>query len=145
MATAYVIDRQSVVSESFDDDTILINFATGTYFSLRGTAPFIWNTLQTPVTIEKIVAMVASNPADAQDAVSEMIETLVAEQCLLPVEIGESEIIDASTQPRTEPYTPPIIETFRDLQELITIDPVHEVEDDDGWPRRRPDIALDRG
>lgn len=87
--------------------------------------------------------MVAANPADARDAVREMIETLIAEQCVLPVEVDEAKITEVPGQPQIEPYTPPIIETFRDLQELITIDPVHEVEETDGWPHRRPRIALD--
>jgi|SRR5579862_3399825 len=143
MAIAYVSNHQSVVSETFDDDTILINFVTGTYFSLRGAAPIIWNSLQTPTTIEKIAATLAANPADARDAVREMIETLIAEQCVLPVEVSEAEIAALPEGPQIKPYTPPIIETFRDLQELITIDPVHEVEDNDGWPHRPPRITLD--
>ena len=141
MAQAYVSNLQSVVSENFDDDTVLINFLTGTYFCLRGTAPYIWNSMQTPMTIDRIAAMVTANPADARDAVREMIETLVAEQCVLAVEIDDAEIGDLP-EPLVDSYKPPIIETFRDLQELITIDPVHEVEDD-GWPRRPPRVAVD--
>lgn len=143
MARAYVSNLQSVVSENFDNDTVLINFLTGTYFCLRGTAPFIWNSMQTPMTIERIAAMVAADPAEARDTVREMIETLVAEQCVLPVEVDEAEIGDLPRQAQVMSYTPPVIETFRDLQELITIDPVHEVEDNDGWPHRPPRIALD--
>jgi hypothetical protein len=39
-------------------------------------------------------------------------------------------------QTTSTPYTPPIIEVFHDLQELISIDPVHDVDEVDGWPHR---------
>jgi hypothetical protein len=137
MGQAYVSNRQSVVSEKFDDDTVLINFVTGAYFSLRGTAPYIWNALETPTTIERVAALLSADPA-TQEAVRATIETLVAEGCVLPVEVHESELHNrAGEQPWSGAYTPPIVEVFHDLQELITIDPVHEVDDSDGWPRRR--------
>jgi hypothetical protein len=34
------------------------------------------------------------------------------------------------------PFEPPILERFDDMQELLLLDPVHEVSDEEGWPAR---------
>jgi len=35
--------------------------------------------------------------------------------------------------PVTIAYAPPVLETFSDMQDLLLLDPIHEV-DDAGWP-----------
>jgi hypothetical protein len=40
---------------------------------------------------------------------------------------------------RPAPWAAPALETFTDMQELILLDPVHEVEPGQGWPVARPD------
>lgn len=142
MAEAYVSNAQSVLSETFDDDTVLVNFVTGNYFSLRGAAPVIWSLLQSPTTAERIAAAIADDPSIALGDVRTMIETLVAEDCVLTVNIDESKLTDLPKQSLNGSYSPPVLETFRDLQELITIDPVHEVDDDGGWPHRPARLGL---
>jgi hypothetical protein len=36
-----------------------------------------------------------------------------------------------------------VVEAFEDLQELISIDPVHEVDPMQGWPHRPASVQLD--
>ena len=40
-------------------------------------------------------------------------------------------------------YEEAVVECFEDLQELIAIDPVHEVDPMQGWPHWPPSITLD--
>ena len=40
-------------------------------------------------------------------------------------------------------FEEPLVEAFEDLQELIAIDPVHEVDPLQGWPRRPAAVQLD--
>jgi hypothetical protein len=134
MATAYLQNSESVTSETFDDDTVLINFLTGTYFSLRGSAPAIWRLLESPISLEKVVEAVSGDSSGAREAIQRMLDVLVAEDCVRNVEVDASAM--AMPQTTSTPYTPPIIEVFHDLQELISIDPVHDVDEVDGWPHR---------
>ena len=39
-----------------------------------------------------------------------------------------------------KPYEPPVLETYTDMQDLVLLDPVHEV-DATGWPHPKPDVA----
>ena len=142
MVTAYVANTESVTSETFDEDTVLINFMTGTYFSLRGSAPFVWRLLQLPATTDRIIASVVEDPDIAREAVRTMLDTLVAENCVLTVQVAEADLGELPKH-LEGPYTPPVIESFHDLQELIVVDPVHEVDQIDGWPHRPPPFGLD--
>jgi hypothetical protein len=138
MANAYVQNSESVTSETFDDDTVLINFLTGAYFSLRGSAPAIWSSMQTPISLDKIVEAVPEDATGARAAIERMLEVLVAEDCVRKIQVDESEMGQICSM--NVPYEFPKIEVFRDLAELISIDPVHEVDDDDGWPHRTPTL-----
>src|SRR5262249_31369023 len=113
---------QSVTSETFDqetcdEETVLINFVTGFYFSLRGSASLIWRLLKTPITLDELLAAVVDDPSAAHDVVQAMIDRLIAENCVQGVQVGESEI-SRSHEPIYKAYTPPIVEAFHDLKEL---------------------------
>jgi hypothetical protein len=145
MAVAYLRNAQSVVSETFEDDTVLINFEKGTYFSLRGSAPRIWDLLSDrPMTLEAIVAaVVGAASAEESAKVQSMLDTLATEGCVLVGEAGQSPSVgqSAGRQP-DEPFEPPLVQAFHDLKELIVIDPVHEVDEFDGWPNRPGPLAI---
>ena len=142
MATGYVQNAESVTSETFDEDTVVINFLTGTYFSLRGSGPGIWSLLQAPTSLDGILAALVTDPNAARGEVQAMLDHLAAENCVQIVDIEERESGESPTRGNV-PYTPPIVETFHDLQELIVVDPVHEVDQIDGWPHRPPPFNLE--
>jgi len=75
----YKQNDEHVAAEEFDGEFVLINFARGTYFSLRHAAVDVWRQFRN-----------GANP----------------------------------------------VEVYSDLQDLIVLDPVHEVDYATGWPRR---------
>ena len=142
MSTGYLQNTESVTSEVFNEDTVVINFLTGTYFSLRGLAPHVWALLQTPTSLEEILASVGGETPDARASIQEMLDVLIGEDCVRSVDVVPTD----SGSPRSQvmvPYTPPVVEVFHDLQELIVVDPVHEVDETDGWPHRPPPFRLE--
>jgi hypothetical protein len=143
MTTAYVAKRDSVVCEKFDDEAVLINFETGTYFSLRGTAPEIWALIQSATTIDHIAERLRAKEPGARHAIEAMLAQLVAESCVTTRDIDEGDPGNGS-EPLADakPFTPPVVQAFHDLQELIVVDPVHEVDATDGWPNRPPPFGL---
>lgn len=38
--------------------------------------------------------------------------------------------------PSPVPFEPPVLEKYTDMQDLLLLDPIHEV-DDTGWPKRK--------
>jgi hypothetical protein len=148
MPVCYVANSASVAHEAFDEETVLINLERGTYFSLRGSAPSLWLLLQQPVSAEGLVGLLArelsSLPPDAGALIAAMLEQLETEGCLLKLETDEQ--LPADLAPLAAlggVLAPPEVQGFHDLQELIVIDPVHEVAEFDGWPHRPPPFALD--
>jgi hypothetical protein len=144
MTVIYAQNAESVTSETFDEDTVVINFLTGTYFSLRGSATLIWSHLQTGSSLDDILTSVGSDAAVARAEVQTVLDLLIAENCVIVFPGGE-----AGTKPRLNnkdgapTYTSPVVEVFHDLQELIVIDPVHEVDEFDGWPHRPPPFEME--
>jgi Coenzyme PQQ synthesis protein D (PqqD) len=148
MPVCYVANTVSVAHEAFDEETVLINLERGTYFSLRGSAPALWLLLQQPVSVEGLVGVLAQAvpglPEDAGAMIGTMLAQLETEGCVLRLDVPEQLPTDLSPLALLGGrFSRPDVETFHDLQELIVIDPVHEVADFDGWPHRPPPFALD--
>src|ERR1700746_2628178 len=143
MATAYVANSSSVVYEKFDEEAVLINVETGVYFSLRGSAPRIWALLQSPSTLDGIVLQMGATESGAREAIEAFLGELVAQSCVLTRQVEEIEIVGSPAPAgAADAFEPPILQAFSDLQELIVVDPVHEVDARDGWPHRPPAFGL---
>ncbi len=145
MTECYVANLAAVAHEAFEEETVLINFERGTYFSLRQSAPAIWAMLQTPVTPAAIADALASAhgvlPAETPEALAGMLDRLCEEGCVLRTDAGTA----ATCAPVAAAggFALPVIEAFHDLEELIAIDPVHDTHEFIGWPHRPPAYALE--
>jgi|HubBroStandDraft_1064217.scaffolds.fasta_scaffold00391_25 hypothetical protein len=147
MSICYVANTACVAHEAFDEETVLINLERGTYFSLRQSAPSLWLLIQQPASVEALLLVLAREllelPPDATEMITAMLETLHAEGCVLKFEAVPALSADSTAIARLGGVlTAPIVQSFHDLQELIVIDPVHEVHEFDGWPHRPPPFAL---
>jgi len=98
--------------------------------------------LETPVSLDEILNAISGDTTDARDAVKTTIDRLISEICVQTIEISETRVGPRRVQAPT-PYAPPIIDIFHDLQELIVVDPVHEVDEIDGWPHRPPPFRVE--
>jgi Coenzyme PQQ synthesis protein D (PqqD) len=129
-------------SEVFADETVIIDFERGTYFSLRGCASAIWSLLQSPTSIGEIVeaargALSRKPPDDLEPVLAAFIAQLV-----------EHDLVRESTETPATPIVteeillnlaePPSLEVYSDLAELIAMDPVHEIDALTGWPNLPP-------
>jgi hypothetical protein len=136
----YTTKVPMLVSRQFEDEVILANFETGVYYSLTETAADIWIGLNSGATIEDIVAALARhNSADVVDRetlVKTFVDELLTEKILLPCED------DVDPQPWTphfsNSFSPPVLNRFDDLRELLFLDPVHDVSEA-GWPTQAKD------
>jgi hypothetical protein len=136
-AMQHRINNPSVISESIDGEVVVIQLATGTYYSLQGTAARIWDAAASGRTADEVAKdLAASFDADGVEVSREVdafLGTLVAEGLLIAGEVDPSPPVleELAVQ---QPWTMPALETFTDMQDLILLDPVHEVEPTRGWP-----------
>jgi len=124
-----------VAHERVEDEVIAINLATGTYFSLCDSAADAWSLLIDGAEVASVSAALAE--AHGLDAAETLMDVRVYADALVDAGLL-IEDSDASALPVGRPtfsgaYLPPTIERYDDMEELLLLDPIHEV-DDAGWP-----------
>jgi len=147
MKDCFVANLAAVAHEAFEEETVLINFERGTYFSLRQSAPAIWAMIQDPMTLDDVLASLAGAhgplPPEAAEAVAAMLDRLCEEGCALRTEAERRPLTAQGNGNGGGSFALPLVQAFHDLEELIAIDPVHETNEAIGWPVRAPDYKVE--
>ena len=139
-AGRFRMNSPPVVYETVDHETIVVNLDTGSYYDLNESGGYVFGLLERGSTIPDLAQHTAARygieAAAAQTAVEELLATLVEEQLAVRAD-GESP--EAAAPPAVDsaarPFAAPVINKYTDMQELLLLDPVHEV-DEAGWPSR---------
>ncbi len=130
------VTSANIVNETFDDETVVVNLDAGTYFSLTRLASAVWVALPGS-TVDEIVDQLV----DRYDAGREAIEPPVRAFVEALVDEGLVGPADGRTPARTplppvpDTFEAPAFEKFDDMQDLLLLDPIHDV-DPSGWPTR---------
>jgi hypothetical protein len=85
-----------------------------------------------------LVARHAGDEEEVRRSTQNLVEELVAESLIVP-DASASPGASTDTTSTAEPLTPfvrPVLERYTDMQELLLLDPIHDV-DETGWPRRK--------
>jgi len=127
------IDRPHVIDEIFEGEVIVVNLNLGNYFSLQGTAAELWQRISAGEAVPAILAdWSARFDVAAESDVEAFLARLVEEQ-LLAEGAGPAEGEGAF---RAAAYAAPVLEKYTDMQELLLLDPIHDV-DPMGWPAKQ--------
>jgi len=142
-----ISNSAQISAESFETEVVVIHFLKGTYFSLRGASMALWAWLQTgadEATLAELLAARYGLAAEQGRAETEKVVALL-KQFDLVIESGlpapPRDAYTAGAGPAG--FEESVVEAFEDLQELISIDPVHEVDPMQGWPHRPATVQLD--
>ena len=129
-------NEPTIAFEVLDDDVVLINFDTGAYYSIAGCGADIWSGLLGGMTVAEIAdrlsASVAMDKHQVTGEVERFINDLVKEQLIVSAD-GNAPAATAQDTEFTTTFTPPQLQKFTDMQDLILLDPVHDVSEE-GWP-----------
>lgn len=147
-AVRFRSNSPNVVHEIFDDEVVVVNLDTGRYFSLRESSAAVWNMAITGATIEEMAAWFTSfhtTPAPAiEQAVNELVNTLLEQHLLVPSHDAHTFVAPSATPARIDgPFMLPPLQVFTDMQDLLLLDPIHEV-DEGGWPLAKPQSDTGR-
>jgi hypothetical protein len=135
----YRVNSPQVISETVGGETIIVNLASGHYFSLQGTAVDIWQGVERGEAAESIVLELEqryeAGDGEIGAAVQKLLDEFAAAELLVADANGAGTVATASAQDVGErvPFVTPSFSTFTDMQDIILLDPVHEV-DTRGWP-----------
>jgi len=131
-----------VIQESFDSETVIVNLRIGVYFSLDPAGQPLWDLIGKGATEEELSSLwqktygVGGN--ESQHVVRVFLQELYREQLIT----GDlTEILSESVTPPAATALRPALQKFTDLQDLLMLDPIHDV-DERGWPHAKPDAET---
>ncbi|HLM23249.1 MAG TPA: PqqD family protein [Propionibacteriaceae bacterium] len=140
----YRVNHPQVINEMIDGEAIIINLVSGSYYTLDSLGGEVWELLEKSPSVDDIVTQLSFR-YDASDdvirsAVENLLEQLSREQLIAPDDISgaASSLPSGSRSAQLLPFRAPRLEKFTDMQDLILLDPVHEV-DSRGWPHASAD------
>jgi Coenzyme PQQ synthesis protein D (PqqD) len=142
---SYCVNEPSVISEVIDGETVVLNFESGHYYSFNPTASEIWLRLcagsPVPAVIEWVARRFAVEPAaDVETEVAAFVRRLEEERLIRRATPNATDApsappaVDPSAGPLAS-FSSPTFEKFTDMEELLLLDPIHEVGES-GWPRK---------
>jgi hypothetical protein len=141
LSARYRLAGTEVVSESVDGELLIINLADGTYYSSDGAGDQIWALLVKHATLVDIAAWLGArygaDSAEMQRTVLDFVEELEREQLVVPY-VGDAPPAPGLPSGSGQAFRPPVLHKFTDFQDLLRLDPVHEVDRSAGWPHAKP-------
>jgi hypothetical protein len=126
--SSVVINRPSVIFDTQGEETVVIDLGTGRYFRLDGPSTRVWRLFEGAVEPRALV-----EASDDPSTVGPQIERIVAE-------LRDAGLLRAATDDdpgaAVEPWTFDgfTLEVFTDLEDILGLDPIHEVDAERGWP-----------
>ena len=148
------INVPKIVHETIDGETVILNLDKGNYYSLVGIGADIWAFIENDATVGSIIEKISNNyqgeRGDIDVAINKFVSELMQEGLVIPdnennPENEESSHIQVQTglnenKPSFEALK---LNKYTDMQDLLLLDPIHEVDDKKGWPTINPDESLE--
>jgi Coenzyme PQQ synthesis protein D (PqqD) len=133
------VNATRIINETIEGEVVMIDLVSGNYYTLDDVGTEIWALLERGCSRDAIVAAIEERyegeRATIEESVGGFLDDLERDELILQSDVDES------TSPRPAlngpgegaPFRPPKLEKYTDMQDLILLDPVHEVGER-GWP-----------
>jgi len=135
------VNTPNVVHETIDGEAILLDLNTGNYFSLDGSGAVIWDFIDKYGLWSKAIEIMKSANTESENLISDSVTAFVQELFDERLVVAMLDGVDDAIAPEIEEqlkttacnFTPPKVNKYSDMQDLLLLDPIHEV-DEKGWP-----------
>ncbi len=141
------VSGPQVVSEIIDGEAIIIDLVSGNYYTLSDAGADIWASVQEGVQIREIIGRLTVKYEGEYEAIQlaamNLLDELAVEALIRSDGVEGGDAASAAELSKTEapgklPFVPPVLQKYTDMQELLLLDPIHEV-DASGWPKLADD------
>lgn len=139
MGKYYEINAPAVISEPMEDEVVVINLDNGCYYNLNMTAAQVWNFLDQGYSLNSIASyaekIYRGETENIRSDFELFVKRLIDEQLVREIasrNVGEIHADGVDGQS----YEKPDFEKFSDMQEMLLLDPIHEVSEA-GWPHQK--------
>jgi hypothetical protein len=127
-----------IVHETVDGEVIAIDLVSGSYYSLAGSGPAVWELLGSGASEADIRAALAGRFDADEETIASAVSTLLGElreSGLIVNDEQPGEVVATTGGAGTKgPFEAPRLERYTDMKDYFLLDPIHEV-DTAGWPR----------
>jgi len=127
----YSINSPRIIFENVVNETLIIDTLTGSYFSLEETGSQIWQLIDQKIDEKQIAQHLSQTWQTDINQVSKdltiLLKDLADNHLIIPA--GKPErVSEIQSQPNTKTsYINPKLNKFTDLQDLLLIDPIHDI------------------
>lgn len=138
------INAPKVVHETIDGEVVIVHLEKGSYYSLIKEGADIWSQIISGFSRGEIqeytIQRYDGDRENIEKGVNNFIAELQGEEVIILNETGEPENATVKNQP-TETEKPifqaPSLQKYTDMEELLALDPIHEVDEEIGWPNAK--------
>ena len=137
MNTQYSVDEEHVIFEEIDNEMVVINLLTGCYYSLNRDAALAWRLVSNGFAISDIVELGADGHGSERlvEALRNIVRDFEAERLLHKAPCAVDRNREAIDGLDVAAIRNPAMQKHEDIQEMLKLDPIHEVTDL-GWPHK---------
>ena len=134
----FQMNAPDVINETIDGETVILHLGSGMYYSVGGSGAFTWAQLAGSASLDEVASSLATiydtDAPTATAALEDFLQYLRDEDLLVPSSVTTSSTSATPVNGTRLPFEKPTIEKFTDMEDLLRLDPVHEVSSSRGWP-----------
>ena len=128
-----ILNKAKVDVEDFGDEVVMLELATGAYWSIKGGLIGAARGLMAGGSTEGLTAWAAEMGETAGDATGEVARLLTALDQRGLLQAGEAD--ENAWAELVAPEGAPAFTLHEELSDLVKLDPIHDVSDA-GWPHK---------
>ena len=148
--TLYRISTSQVIEETIDDEVMIVDLESGNYYSLDKAGADIWHLIKTKEgasagqLVASCVERYEGSRVEIENGVRQLVAELEQEKLIVAAQRngssalangkmgGKMSAVHGSPSQKLR-FEVPILHKYTDMQDLLLLDPIHEV-DETGWP-----------
>src|SRR5262244_1385850 len=131
--TRFEVNEELVAAKVMDGEVVVINLSTGSYYTGNDVAGALWPLIERRSPVATMIELLCSHydvaPVQAAADLERLLHHLEAEQIIRPAAAADG----APTS--QQPYHAPVVEVFRDMAQLLALDPPMPDVGDIPWRR----------
>jgi hypothetical protein len=143
MIEIYSTDLPHIMHESIDDEVVAVNLDSGAYYSFAGVGMKIWTWLSgAGYSLQGLIDRTTAHFQGEETEIIASVTTFVGQlkdEGLVRVSHAEAVLPaeDAESGAEKHPFIEPLLQKYTDMEALLLVDPIHEVDEESGWPNQK--------
>lgn len=138
MANIFFANADRFPHDTLEGETVLIDSERGHLFLFTGTGPCLWQRLAAGAAFETVVQEVVTRfGPEAAEPTMHFLEQLEQHEMVrqgIPSDQASTAIQEIAWP---DLFVAPGIERYDQIADIISMDPIHEVNPTEGWPHRQ--------